>query len=195
MRQLVLAFVLTATPALAQVTADTPNPFEGKADAAEAGHALFGKMNCAGCHAYDLTGGMGPDLTDNNWLYGGKPGEIYHTIAEGTPAYRPGRQDGGRDLAGRHYIKANIIGRDAQGRNGAGIFVQSTAPSVPRRCSLRGGRFQEWRLDFGHPLCQTTDWKHAGYRHQPNGQPRPETSSNLLQSPPWAFARSHPTTA
>ena len=62
MRKFVLAFLLTATPALAQVTADTPNPFEGKADAAEAGHALFGKMNCAGCHGYDLTGGMGPDL-------------------------------------------------------------------------------------------------------------------------------------
>ena len=50
-------------------------------------------MNCAGCHAYDLTGGMGPDLTDNSWLYGGKPGEIYHTIAEGTPRGMPAWKD------------------------------------------------------------------------------------------------------
>ena len=93
MRYLVFALVLTATPAVAQVTADTPNPFEGKADAAEAGRVLFGKMNCAGCHGYDLTGGMGPDLTDNSWQYGGKSGEIFNTIAEGTPRGMPAWKD------------------------------------------------------------------------------------------------------
>ena len=87
------ALALIATPALAQVTAETPNPFEGKADAAEAGHALFGKLNCAGCHAYDLTGGMGPDLTDNSWMYGGKAGEIYLSISEGRPRGMPAWKD------------------------------------------------------------------------------------------------------
>ena len=94
MKQVVFVLaMMAATPALAQVTPDTANPQAGNADAAEAGHALFGKMNCAGCHAYDLTGGMGPDLTDNNWLYGGKPGEIFHTIAEGTPRGMPAWKD------------------------------------------------------------------------------------------------------
>ena len=93
MKNLVFVLALIATPASGQVTADTPNPLEGNADAVEAGHALFGKMNCAGCHAYDLTGGMGPDLTDANWLYGGKAGEIYHTIAEGTPRGMPAWKD------------------------------------------------------------------------------------------------------
>ena len=51
------------------------------------------KMNCAGCHAYDLTGGMGPDLTDPSWQYGSKPGEVYHTIAEGTPRGMPAWKD------------------------------------------------------------------------------------------------------
>jgi len=93
MRKLVFALMLTTSPALAQVTADTANPLAGNADATEAGHQLFGKMNCAGCHAYDLTGGMGPDLTDNSWQYGSKPGEIYHTIAEGTPRGMPAWKD------------------------------------------------------------------------------------------------------
>jgi cytochrome c oxidase cbb3-type subunit 3 len=93
MKRFVFIALLAATPALAQVTPDTPNPFEGKADAIAAGHDLFGKMNCAGCHAYDLTGGMGPDLTDASWLYGGKPGEIFHTIAEGTPRGMPAWKD------------------------------------------------------------------------------------------------------
>jgi cytochrome c oxidase cbb3-type subunit 3 len=93
MKRIAFALLLAASPALAQVTPDTPNPFEGKPDAVEAGHALFGKMNCAGCHAYDLTGGMGPDLTDASWLYGGKPGEIFHTISEGTPRGMPAWKD------------------------------------------------------------------------------------------------------
>ena len=93
MPKLLLAFLLAATPALAQVTPDMPNPMAGNADAVEAGHVLFGKMNCAGCHAYDLTGGMGPDLTDAVWLYGGKPGEIFHTIEEGTPRGMPAWKD------------------------------------------------------------------------------------------------------
>jgi cytochrome c oxidase cbb3-type subunit 3 len=32
---------------------------------------------------------MGPDLTDDSWLYGGRPGEIFHTISEGTPRGMP----------------------------------------------------------------------------------------------------------
>jgi cytochrome c oxidase cbb3-type subunit III len=93
MKRRILALLFIATPALAQATPDTPNPFDGKPDAVTAGHDLFGKMNCAGCHAYDLTGGMGPDLTDASWLYGGKPGEIFHTIAEGTPRGMPAWKD------------------------------------------------------------------------------------------------------
>jgi len=93
MRKLVFAMLLMTSPAMAQVTADTANPLAGNAEATEAGHQLFGKMNCAGCHAYDLTGGMGPDLTDNSWQYGSKPGEIYHTIAEGTPRGMPAWKD------------------------------------------------------------------------------------------------------
>src|SRR3569833_2676760 len=98
MRKLVFVLMLMTSPALAlltfaQVTADTANPLSVNADAVEAVHMLFGKMNCAGCHAYDLTGGMGPDLTDNSWQYGGKAGEIYHTIAEGTPRGMPAWKD------------------------------------------------------------------------------------------------------
>jgi len=36
---------------------------------------------------------MGPDLTDGSWQYGAKPGEIYHTIAEGTPRGMPAWKD------------------------------------------------------------------------------------------------------
>ena len=92
MKRIALIFALMATPAFAQVTADTANPLAGSADAVEAGHQLFGKMNCAGCHAYDLTGGMGPDLTDNSWQYGGKPARsITPSSKARRGACRPGK--------------------------------------------------------------------------------------------------------
>jgi cytochrome c oxidase cbb3-type subunit III len=84
-----IAVMTLACSAYGQVTPDSNNPFQGSADAAAAGKTLFGKMNCAGCHGYDLTGHMGPDLTGKSWLYGGKPGEIFHTISEGTPRGMP----------------------------------------------------------------------------------------------------------
>src|ERR1700747_3671975 len=99
MKRLGLVLLLAAaTAARAQracdaVTADSANPLAAAQDAAEAGKALFGQMNCAGCHAYDLTGGMGPDLTDNSWLYGGEPGEIFRSIADGTPPGMPAWKD------------------------------------------------------------------------------------------------------
>jgi cytochrome c oxidase cbb3-type subunit 3 len=82
-----------AQPAADTITADSRNPFANNQNAVAAGEELFGKMNCAGCHGYDLAGGMGPDLTDPVWLYGSKPGEIFLTISNGTPNGMPTWKD------------------------------------------------------------------------------------------------------
>jgi mono/diheme cytochrome c family protein len=57
--------------------------------AREAGHTLFVKMNCAGCHTYTGKGWMGPDLTDSYWRFGGAPEDIYRSIYEGRPQGMP----------------------------------------------------------------------------------------------------------
>jgi cytochrome c oxidase cbb3-type subunit 3 len=67
----------------------TPNPWEGNPQAVAQGKQLYIRMNCAGCHAYDGTGNMGPDLTDTYWRYGGLPVQIYSTIQEGRPQGMP----------------------------------------------------------------------------------------------------------
>jgi cytochrome c oxidase cbb3-type subunit 3 len=69
--------------------ADIRNPLEGQASAVAAGKQLFMQMNCAGCHGYDLGGSMGPNLTDKYWRYGGSPGAIYRSIADGHPQGMP----------------------------------------------------------------------------------------------------------
>jgi len=68
-----------------------PNPYRDNPQAVASGKALYVRMNCAGCHAYNAKGNMGPDLTDTYWRYGGLPAQIYSSIhdgrAKGMPAW------------------------------------------------------------------------------------------------------------
>ncbi|WP_018240027.1 cytochrome-c oxidase, cbb3-type subunit III [Ensifer sp. BR816] len=51
---------------------------------AVAGGASAFKVNCAQCHGSGAAGAKGfPNLNDDEWLWGGKPEEIYQTIAHG----------------------------------------------------------------------------------------------------------------
>lgn len=54
------------------------------ADGIAAGKALY-TQSCIACHAPDGGGGIGPNLTDNYWIHGGKLAEIYKTIKIGYP--------------------------------------------------------------------------------------------------------------
>jgi len=71
------------------VTADVANPATSDPNAVGEGHKLFISMNCAGCHGYDAKGGMGPNLTDTYWRYGGTPAQIYQSISAGRPQGMP----------------------------------------------------------------------------------------------------------
>jgi cytochrome c oxidase cbb3-type subunit 3 len=53
------------------------------------GQRLFGWYNCAACHGRGGGGGMGPALSDDRWLYGDKPDEIFKTVMEGRPNGMP----------------------------------------------------------------------------------------------------------
>ena len=51
----------------------------------EAGKALFvNPSNCVPCHRADGGGLVGPNLTDENWIYGGSIKDIFKTIKYGT---------------------------------------------------------------------------------------------------------------
>ena len=78
-----------AGAAQSTVGADVHNPLEGQAAAAAEGKRLFVQMNCAGCHNYSLAGGMGPNLADHYWRYGGTPAAIFQSIAGGRPQGMP----------------------------------------------------------------------------------------------------------
>ena len=53
------------------------------------GVRLFGN-NCAVCHGADAGGNFGfPDLTDDDWLYGGSPEQIMHSLVHGRAGQMP----------------------------------------------------------------------------------------------------------
>jgi cytochrome c oxidase cbb3-type subunit 3 len=49
----------------------------------EAGKTVF-TTNCTPCHRADGGGTIGPNLTDDYWLHGGKPLQILKTVTEGV---------------------------------------------------------------------------------------------------------------
>lgn len=87
-----------------QVTAYVIQLSGREADAAKAsaGKALF-ETNCAACHMPDGTGNKAlgaPNLTDTTWLYGGSPGVIQQSIAQG----RNGKMPAHREFLGEHKV-------------------------------------------------------------------------------------------
>lgn len=62
---------------------------------ATAGQELF-KTNCVVCHGADAKGNQqvgAPNLTDNTWLYGGKPETVRLTIREGRNGLMPAQME------------------------------------------------------------------------------------------------------
>jgi cytochrome c oxidase cbb3-type subunit 3 len=59
------------------------------AKAVDLGHNVFAN-NCAVCHGSDARGAKGfPNLTDNDWLYGGNPDQVLTTILNGRGGVMP----------------------------------------------------------------------------------------------------------
>lgn len=60
------------------------NTVELLADASDlsAGKAIY-ETNCVACHMPDGGGGIGPNLTDANWILGGGIKNVFNTISEG----------------------------------------------------------------------------------------------------------------
>jgi cytochrome c oxidase cbb3-type subunit 3 len=65
------------------------NPAQGDPQAAERGMRYFINFNCVGCHAPNGGGGMGPALSNNIFIYGAQPENIYLSIYQGRPNGMP----------------------------------------------------------------------------------------------------------
>jgi cytochrome c oxidase cbb3-type subunit 3 len=74
-----------AQPAAPQIK----NPVQGDPNATQRGMTYFVNFNCVGCHAANGGGGMGPALSNNIFIYGSQPENIYLSIYQGRPNGMP----------------------------------------------------------------------------------------------------------
>lgn len=68
---------------------DLVNPVTTDTSAIQQGAALFGTMNCDGCHGGNGLGFTAPSLVDGRWRYGGADGVLFQSIVYGRPNGMP----------------------------------------------------------------------------------------------------------
>jgi cytochrome c oxidase cbb3-type subunit 3 len=123
--------------------------------------------NCAVCHGADGGGLLGfPNLTDNDWLYGGSPEKIKETLVNGRQAAMPAWQAviGETGIAQATEYVLSLSGREhdaAQAKVGEQIFKQS--------CASCHGADGKGSYEFGAPNLTDDIWLYdgspAGIRH------------------------------
>ncbi|WP_289061412.1 cbb3-type cytochrome c oxidase N-terminal domain-containing protein [uncultured Zobellia sp.] len=86
----------------------------------KAGQTIF-ESNCVACHMIDGGGGIGPNLTDQNWILGGGIKNVFHTISEG-----------GRDGKGMIAWKQNLKPAEIAQVASYVLSFQGTTPANPK---------------------------------------------------------------
>ena len=85
------------------------------------GKAVY-NLNCASCHSKDGGGGIGPNLTDENWILGGSFTNVFSTIYDGG---RPGR--------GMISWGKTLKGEDIQKVASYVISLKGSSPENPKK--------------------------------------------------------------
>ena len=85
-----------------------------------AGKAIF-ETNCVVCHKSDGGGGIGPNLTDENWILGGGIKNVFKTISEGG-------RDGKGMIAWKQSLKPSQMAQVAS----YVLEFQGTTPAEPK---------------------------------------------------------------
>lgn len=133
-------------------------------DARQMGQRLF-LTYCAQCHGSDAGGSRGfPSLKDRDWLYGGEPDMIKHSITEGRNGVMPpmgaavGGDEGVKDVA--HYV-----------------------------LKLAGRTHDELRATRGKPKFDSI----CGACHGPEGKGNPAMGAPNLTDDVWLYGSSEAT--
>jgi len=104
------------------------NPYESDRKAIATGAQLFVAYNCIDCHGADGSGAMGPSFQDGRWHFGGSPGAVFESIAEGRPDGMPswgGRISNDQIWMLTAYVRS-LASKDLSTENFTGATVERT---------------------------------------------------------------------
>ncbi|MCH2040156.1 MAG: cytochrome-c oxidase, cbb3-type subunit III [Saccharospirillaceae bacterium] len=129
------------------------------AEAMETGKRLF-MSNCTICHQTDAAGTKGfPNLTDNDWLYGGSPDQIVQTITHGRQGAMPAwaaalGEQGITDMTA--YVRSlSGLKHDAAG-------AERAAPKYQQLCMACHGADGSGNIYVGAPNLTDDVWLYGG---------------------------------
>jgi cytochrome c oxidase cbb3-type subunit 3 len=151
-------------PYYAKLNAMTVEELSINEEALATGQRIYAS-NCSVCHGSTAAGSLGfPNLTDNDWLYGGSPSAIKHTLTNGRNGAMPA--NGLKpDLTGaeRSDIASYVLtmsGREGTGdaENGKPLFAQACA-------ACHGGNGKGMQA-IGAPNLTDNIWLYGGAQKQ-----------------------------
>ncbi|MFY8349549.1 cytochrome-c oxidase, cbb3-type subunit III [Pseudoalteromonas sp. SSM20] len=127
-------------------------------EALEIGQRLF-SQNCAQCHGSDARGGQGfPNLTDNDWLYGGSPEAIKQTLLHGRVAAMPAWIDAlGED--GVNEVTAYVLSLSGRTVNQKDAAAGQAKFAMCAACHGMDGK---GNYAFGAPNLTDNVWLYGG---------------------------------
>jgi cytochrome c oxidase cbb3-type subunit 3 len=145
------------------------------AKARQMGQRLFAN-DCSQCHGADARGSYGfPDLTDDDWLYGGEPEQIKHSIAHGRSGAMPAWESalGDADIA---QVVAYVT--TLNGRTAAAELAAPGQQKYAMFCSACHGPEGRGNQQLGAPDLTDDIWLYGGspgllqqtIRHGRNGR-------------------------
>jgi len=131
-------------------------------DALKIGQRLF-LQNCALCHGSDARGQRGyPNLTDNDWLYGGSPDKIKETLLYGRRAAMPGWQEALGDQ-GIKEMTAYVLSLSGRAVNEREANAGKAKFALCAACHGADGKGSVAHdLPFGAPNLTDNIWLYGG---------------------------------
>lgn len=132
------------------------------------GQRLF-LQNCSVCHGSQAHGAKGfPNLTDNDWIYGGKPERIIQTIEHGRvggmPAWKPQIGEDGVRAAAEYVLSLSTEhGSKANGALDPTLVAQGKA-IFEKNCVVCHGATAQGNQQVGALNLTDNTWLYGGDR-------------------------------
>jgi cytochrome c oxidase cbb3-type subunit 3 len=144
---------------LAQFAGKSPQELSSDPRAIAVGRNLYAN-NCAQCHGSDARGAVGfPNLTDDDWLWGGSPETIVTSIREG----RQGVMAPWKDALGAQGVEDVVAYTlTLSGRKAAAGDVVAGKKHYETICVTCHGADGKGNKDLGAPNLTDGIWVHGG---------------------------------
>ncbi|MGB1091037.1 MAG: cytochrome-c oxidase, cbb3-type subunit III [Oceanobacter sp.] len=132
-------------------------------EALQTGQRLF-KSNCSVCHGTTAKGALGfPNLTDDDWLWGGEPAQIVQTLTNGRRGAMPAW---GAILGDKGVAQMVEYVRSLSGLKHDAALAADAAPKFLQNCAVCHGADGKGNILMGAPNLTDETWLYGGSSKQ-----------------------------